>query len=108
MATKNPRHVLRNILRKVKASKSSEGSQPFREFVLSSYKSTATSAVQAQQQQQQQQISSDYSMLLSEMSERLRLQKLDAGAEEQLTPKELSRRAAARAGLQLPKLNPDL
>jgi hypothetical protein len=36
------------------------------------------------------------------------LYELDAGAEKKLSPKEMSRRAAARAGLQLPILNPDL
>ena len=103
MTSKAPRHVLRNILRKLKTPSSPEASQPFRDYVMANYK-TSNAPVSAQRQQ----IASEYSMLLSDLSERLRLQKLDTGAEEKLTPKEMSRRAAARAGLQLPKLDPDL
>jgi hypothetical protein len=36
------------------------------------------------------------------MMQRIHLQSLDAGVEELLTPKEMSRRAAARAGLSMP------
>ena len=46
--------------------------------------------------------------LKQELYERQRLYTLDSGAEVVLSPKEQSRRAAARAGLQLPKLDPDL
>jgi hypothetical protein len=49
-----------------------------------------------------------YQKLLDDLKERKRLLDLDTGAEQVLTPKELSRRAAARAGLQLPELDPDL
>lgn len=41
--------------------------------------------------------------LRTDMMERIKLQSLDAGVEEVLTPKEMSRRAAARAGLYMPK-----
>lgn len=44
----------------------------------------------------------NYVQLLRDLAERERLYQLDAGAEQTLSPKELSRRAAARAGLQLP------
>lgn len=44
----------------------------------------------------------NYQLLLKDLQERGRLYELDRGADEKLTPKELSRRAAARAGLQLP------
>jgi hypothetical protein len=40
-----------------------------------------------------------------DLKERARLHELDQGADEKLSPKELSRRAAARAGLQLPVLD---
>ena len=45
----------------------------------------------------------DYYILRTDLIERYRLYELDGGAEVKLSPKELSRRAAARAGLQLPK-----
>lgn len=41
--------------------------------------------------------------LRTDMMERIKLQSLDAGVEEVLTPKEMSRRAAARAGLYMPE-----
>jgi len=50
-------------------------------------------------------IAYDYLNLKQDLTERGRLHDLDAGAEEKLSPKELSRRAAARAGLQLPKID---
>jgi hypothetical protein len=50
----------------------------------------------------------DFHRLRSDLTERARLQEMDTGAEEVLTPKEMSRRAAARAGLQLPKLDESL
>lgn len=50
----------------------------------------------------------DYSQLQRDLTERARLHEMDAGAEVKLSPMEMSRRAAARAGLQLPALNPDL
>ena len=50
----------------------------------------------------------NYYQMKQDLVERGRLYKLDTGAEVQLTGTEMSRRAAARAGLQLPKLNPDL
>lgn len=50
----------------------------------------------------------NYYHMKQDLVERARLYKLDTGAEVQLSGKELSRRAAARAGLQLPKLNPEL
>ena len=45
-----------------------------------------------------------YHNLKLDLKERDRLYKLDTGAEVQLSAKEMSRRAAARAGLQLPEL----
>lgn len=53
-------------------------------------------------------LSFDYFQLKMDLAERERLYDIDAGADVKLTPKELSRRAAARAGLQLPDIDPDL
>ena len=46
----------------------------------------------------------NYSSLLEDLKERRRLQLLDAGAEVQLGGKESARRAAARAGLEVPEV----
>jgi hypothetical protein len=43
-----------------------------------------------------------YAKLLEDLRERERLLRLDTGVENKLTPKEMSRRAAARSGLLLP------
>lgn len=47
----------------------------------------------------------DFHRLRSDLAERAKLHAMDTGAEEVLTPKEMSRRAAARAGLQLPQMD---
>jgi hypothetical protein len=47
----------------------------------------------------------DFHRLRSDLAELARLHEIDTGAEEVLTPKEMSRRAAARAGLQMPKMD---
>lgn len=49
-----------------------------------------------------------YAKLLEDLKERERLYRLDTGAENQLSPREMSRRSAARAGLLLPELDPEL
>jgi hypothetical protein len=43
-------------------------------------------------------------LLRRDLASRAELYAMDAGADQILTPKETSRRAAARAGLQLPEL----
>lgn len=53
----------------------------------------------------QRKIAYDYFILKGDLTERARLHDLDQGADEKLSGKELSRRAAARAGLQLPKMD---
>lgn len=58
--------------------------------------------------EQLRKIAYDYMKLKDDISERDRLYKIDTGAEVQLSPRELSRRAAARTGLQLPQLDPEL
>ncbi len=52
-----------------------------------------------------QQLAENCLSLRIDLKERDRLYELDRGADEKLTPKELTRRAAARAGLQPPKLD---
>ncbi|KAL3815942.1 hypothetical protein ACHAXA_008316 [Cyclostephanos tholiformis] len=53
----------------------------------------------------QRKIAQDFYILKRDLKERARLHEMDQGADEKLSPKELSRRAAARAGLQLPELD---
>jgi NAD-specific glutamate dehydrogenase len=53
-------------------------------------------------------VAESYAKLIEDLKERERLLRLDTGAENQLTPKEMSRRAAARSGLLLPDLDPEL
>lgn len=87
-----------------------------RTFVLGEYRvagATSETAVTARashlkHHQERHQLAKDYLQLLEDMKERNRLQVLDTGAEVQLSGHEMSRRAAARAGLQLPKLDPSL
>lgn len=82
-----------------------------RQFVLQK-------ARQLQQQEHEQEqpsssaqmrvVAESYAKLIEDLKERERLLRLDTGVENQLTPKEMSRRAAARSGLLLPELNPEL
>lgn len=115
--TKPPLHVLRGILRHLKielpkelakkASSPSTASNNARTFVLEQYRASQhiTSPTQIIQLRQ---MAIDYLALRNDLSERAKLYELDTGAEVKLSPKEMSRRAAARAGLQLPDLNPKL
>jgi len=54
------------------------------------------------------QLANDVLILQRELRAREELYQMDASAETAFTPMEMSRRAAARAGLQLPDLNPKL
>ena len=49
----------------------------------------------------------DFYTMRRDIAERAKLQAMDTGAEVVLSPREMSARAAARAGLQLPKLHND-
>ena len=51
------------------------------------------------------QLAANYLQLQEDLAHRARLYQLDTSTEQVLTPQEMSRRAAARAGLQLPKLD---
>ena len=125
-ATTPPLHVLRGILRHMKktvalqtangaAATTATASSPqstknssnnelsLRQHVISQYKQSITAS--PQQAEHLRKIAYDYLNLKNDLAERGRLHELDAGADTQLSGMELSRRAAARAGLQLPKLD---
>jgi hypothetical protein len=108
-----PLHVLRGILRLMKKSapsKTQQGStlrtEPqltLRQHIMSQYR--LCRSLPPLDANIQQQIAYDFYILKRDLKERARLHEMDQGADEKLSPKELSRRAAARAGLQLPKLD---
>ena len=75
-----------------------------REYILEEYRRSKHISSLSKVQELQK-LALDYYSLKEDLAERERLQKLDTGAEVQLSPKEMSRRAAARAGLQLPDVN---
>lgn len=52
---------------------------------------------------QQHRMAMEYYLLRQDIHQRGELYMIDTGADQQLSPHELSRRAAARAGLQLPE-----
>lgn len=110
-ATTPPLHVLRGILRHLKKApstsvqlKATNPNEPtIQQQIISQYRAAIT--LPLEQSNALHAMAYDYLTLQTDLAERARLHELDAGAEEKLTPKELSRRAAARAGLQLPKLD---
>ena len=113
-----PIHVLRGILRHLKqsypssstpgtvaatvGSHGSEGS--IHQYVLSEYRNAMEQSLRPDSPiaLQRRRLAFDYFQLLSNLSERGRLYGLDGGAESKLSPKEFTRRAAARAGLVVP------
>ena len=114
-----PMHIVRGILRHVrpprnaalKIGRSTGSPMPTQQYLLAQYrqgKSKATSIQGGDELNKLRDLTNDYFTLRRDMAERSKLYEMDAGAEEQLSPKELSKRAAARAGLQLPKLDPTL
>lgn len=113
-ASTPPLHVLRGILRIMKqSSKPSLPPEPqptinadqltLRQHVISQYRQAQT--ITPQKASIQRKIAYDFYILKRDLQERARLHELDQGADEKLSPRELSRRAAARAGLQLPELS---
>ena len=117
-ATTPPIHVLRGILRLVKkttpnnaaAAATSSSQLPnsgndlsLHQHVISQYRQSISAT--PQQAQHLRKIAYDYLNLKKDLTERGRLHELDSGADVKLSPKELSRRAAARAGLQLPVMD---
>ena len=92
--------IIRRILRNLKTNVplvGGDSSQPTRAFVVEQYRSSGSPT--------QFKLSETYAQLLTDLKERKRLHELDTGADLILSPRELSRRAAARAGLQLPQLD---
>ena len=121
-ATTPPLHVLRGILRCIKTSPSSALSasasstiSPAASTVATNNQLTIQQHIITQYRESKslppkeatipRQIAYHYYILKQDLTERARLHELDQGADEKLSPKELSRRAAARAGLQLPKMD---
>lgn len=113
MSPSAPRHVLRSILQnlrnKVDLVGGDSSSNTTRQFVLQRSRRAATAQGDALEREPALfAMAQSYATLLVDLKERERLYRLDTGAENQLTPKEMSRRAAARSGLLLPELNPEL
>mmetsp|Transcript_130676 Transcript_130676/g.194693 ORF Transcript_130676/g.194693 Transcript_130676/m.194693 type:complete len:110 (+) Transcript_130676:143-472(+) len=105
-----PLHVLRAILRclKVKSEVAGENStsSATRKYIMEQYRASESLSLEAAEPLRN--MADDYLSLQKDIAERARLHKLDTGVENQLSPKEMSRRAAARAGLQLPDLGEQL
>lgn len=72
-----------------------------RTFVLNQFREQQETSLS--EQHKRNQIAYDYWKLVSDLSERKILHNLDGGAENKLSPREMSRRSAARAGLSLPE-----
>jgi hypothetical protein len=128
MTTSATKSILRGILRqlKVKTDKVDNTKlNTIRKYVLGQYRrqqqlhphpttvltEESTSSVVGSSSSSSHMLESfakDYLRLRVDLEERSRLHALDRGAEKQLSPHEMSRRAAARAGLQLPDLDPQL
>lgn len=123
-----PIHVLRAILRHAKASPTqrvllskanklatsvtgaSDGgstagnvSLGLREHVLEQYRMNMS--VPPKKQEALRKLAYDYLVLKNDLTERAVLHELDGGAEVKLSPAEMTRRSAARAGFQLPTMD---
>uniref|UniRef100_A0A7S0GHI0 Uncharacterized protein n=1 Tax=Proboscia inermis TaxID=420281 RepID=A0A7S0GHI0_9STRA len=101
-ATNNGRqalNALRSTLRHLK--KHSNNSPALKSRILSNFRTTGSPSPSVNTNNNV--MLQNYESLLADLIERKRLQTMDAGADVQLGIKETSRRAAARAGLQLPQ-----
>jgi len=122
-----PVHVLRGILRRLRINKAdlpktssllqmnNDTTSATRNYVLNRYRDSRSdddnnknNTDNKNQNHHNLSLAYEYMILLQNIDERKRLQQLDTGVEKKLSPKEMSRRAAAKAGLRLPELNPDL
>ena len=115
-ASTPPLHVLRGILRSVKVKSSpsnftspsqaaaanvNNNIQPtLQQQIISQYRESQS--LPPNEAKIQRKIAYEYYILIQDLTERARLHEIDQGADEKLSPDELSRRAAARVGLQLP------
>lgn len=118
-----PTHVLRGIMRHFKKScpsctapgsttKVTQGCEypdkqvTIRRYLISLYRETSAqtmaSKLPLKASVHKRRMAHEYCMLLTNLSNRAKLFELDGGAETKLTPKEYTRRAAARAGLIVP------
>ena len=110
-----PLHVLRRIIRHLRTApkpdlpksripkttpEQNTSENPLIKQVLSQYR--AAKDLPPAQASMMRKMAYDLSALKGELRERGRLHKLDGGAESKLSPKEMSRLAARRAGLELP------
>mmetsp|Transcript_10681 Transcript_10681/g.12384 ORF Transcript_10681/g.12384 Transcript_10681/m.12384 type:complete len:102 (-) Transcript_10681:208-513(-) len=91
-----------------KSSSSSSSSKPItvhplHKHVIAQYKASQNLPSNDNQAKTLRKMAYDVFILKQDLKERGRLHEIDGGAEIKLTPKELSMRAAARAGLQLPE-----
>jgi hypothetical protein len=117
MSSRQPRHILRSILRLVKtpplpkelllkhSANQAQYNNNVRSLLLREYRSQQAMTENSKETKTKDttRLMMRYQEMLSNLNERQKLYDLDQGAEEQFSPKELSRRAAARAGLQLPE-----
>ena len=122
-----PLHVLRGILRRIKVNnvknsttdilntastqsdKNVTRASATSKYVVARYRKQVEQDIPDNKTNRElHKLAYEYLSLREDIDERSRLQLLDTGAENQLSPKEMSRRAAARAGLQLPQLDPTL
>mmetsp|Transcript_25573 Transcript_25573/g.37809 ORF Transcript_25573/g.37809 Transcript_25573/m.37809 type:complete len:125 (+) Transcript_25573:82-456(+) len=113
-----PLHVLRGIIRHLRSTptqkmpisrsshvvgieaSSDQYQSPLIGHVILQYR--AAQSASSSEVDQLRKMAYDFLSLKDDLAERARLHELDGGAEVKLSPKEMSRRAAARAGLQLP------
>jgi hypothetical protein len=114
-ATTPPLHVLRGLLRRLRTPPLSpelmkrqqvlqhHRISPTATYVLERYRAAAETTDPLQQQKLRK-MAVDGARLVDALSERKKLYDMDAGAEVQLTGTELTRRAAARAGLLPPDM----
>jgi len=112
-----PLHILRGLLRHARhlpsfnadeavvttssQVKTEEKMSP-RAYLISQYRQSLSCDRSSLKADRQRRLAYDYFHLLSNIKERGRLHELDGGAETKLSPKEFTRRAAARAGFHLP------
>jgi hypothetical protein len=119
-----PTHVLRGIMRHLKKSCPSctapvsathvaQGSVNYdeqqvsiRRCLMSLYREASAQTMESKPSNKtaahKRRMAHDYCMLLTNLSNRAKLYELDGGVETKLSPKEYTRRAAARAGLAVP------
>jgi hypothetical protein len=110
MAAKTPPlHVLRGILRRlrVKSELETNNNSATRNYIMEKYRASQSISCQ-EAVEELRKMAFEYYSLKQDLTERTRLHQIDTGAEKKLSPMEMSRRAAAKAGLQLPDLDPDL